>query len=56
LCREKERIADGEGFAEKKKELLSFQMGRGIVQNTNEQYHSAKLYFLIRCGRIPVIF
>jgi hypothetical protein len=42
--------------AEKIKEFLSFQMGRGTVQNTNEKYHVAKSYFLIRHGRIPVIF
>jgi hypothetical protein len=53
LCREKERIADGEGCIEKRKE---FQTERGNVQNTNEQYHAAKSYFLIRRGRIPVIF
>jgi hypothetical protein len=53
LCREKERIADVEDCAKKRKE---FQMGRGTVQNTNEQYHTAKSYFLIRRGRIPVIF
>jgi hypothetical protein len=52
LCREKERIADVEDCAKKRKE---FQMGRGTVQNTNEQYHTAKSYFLIRRGRIPVI-
>jgi hypothetical protein len=28
---------------------------RGTVQNTNEQYHVAKSYFLIQRGGIPVI-
>jgi hypothetical protein len=47
------RQGDGEDCAEKRKE---FHMGRGTVQNTNEQYHATKSYFLIRRGRIPVIF
>jgi hypothetical protein len=53
LCREKERIAEGEDCEEKMKE---FQTGRGAVQNINEQYHDAKSYFLIQRGIIPIIF
>jgi len=53
LCKEKERISNGEDCEEKRKE---FQMGRGAIQNTNEQYHAAKSYFLIQRGIIPVIF
>jgi hypothetical protein len=49
----KGKKSDGKGCAEKRKEL---QTGRGNVQNTNEQYHAAKSYFLIWRGGIPVIF
>jgi hypothetical protein len=39
----KGKKSDGEGCAEKRKEL---QAGRGNVQNTNEQYHAQSLISL----------